>query len=466
VSLRPVHQNRYMRAPIFCGHYACFTGLFKKSPAWRKLGEEDGAALTPPGQDQKLAEFLGSSAPAEGELVEQDTKVAETDRGCCGGPSEEPPSVLTLEEKYRAALLEGEAQMSAVCIYSSAPAEAESAEKDTKVAAAEMDGGCFFGALKKPPSVQKLEEEYTRAESEGEDQIPAESIDASASAMAELVNNTTTEATAVIAAKLRSELWAAARSHFSTTRSPLTQQEEDWMTDELLGVYVRARPTLEERVAILAPALTWRIAHREVLATRRCLFCEADPLSHDARLFGFDREGDYVFMNCFELPRDITVDSVERHVICLLERALGEFNDAVDVLEADGHPRTRRWTFIFDLYGFGLRYWDPRVSLRLLDLFQVAHRGRLKKFLVLDAPGMFGGFYSLVQPFMKPATGKKIQFSDWKTILPQLKADFGEPLAEELWAEAQENRAQKVAKKTWTTFYGPSLGRHFPTAEG
>merc|ERR1712159_846749 len=99
---------------------------------------------------------------------------------------------------------------------------------------------------------------------------------------------------------------------------------------------------------------------------------------------------------------------------CLMERALTEYPLPVEpALDEDGHPKIRRWTFIFDLHGFGMRYYDPRVSMRLLELFQVVHRGRVKKLLVLDAPQLFWGFWKLVQPFMRPATQEKLQFSDW-----------------------------------------------------
>merc|ERR1712151_428381 len=119
---------------------------------------------------------------------------------------------------------------------------------------------------------------------------------------------------------------------------------------------------------------------------------------------------------------------------CLMERALGEFQSADIVLESDGHPRTRQWTFIFDLYGFGLRYYDPRVTMRLLELFQVVHRGRVKKLIVLDAPSLFAGFWNVVKPFMKQATIEKVQFSSWHAIQSQLEENFGDDLTNELLA--------------------------------
>merc|ERR1712176_1337832 len=94
------------------------------------------------------------------------------------------------------------------------------------------------------------------------------------------------------------------------------------------------------------------------------------------------------------------------------------------------------------------------------ELFQVAHRGRLKKLLVLDAPTIFSGFFRMVQPFFKPATREKLEFSNWELIQPHMEANFGTLLTQELLAEARENREPaKAAIKTRTTFYGPSLAQ-------
>lgn len=260
------------------------------------------------------------------------------------------------------------------------------------------------------------------------------------------------------AAEMREDLRIAARRYFSAT-SPLTDQEEKWMTDEILGIYVRARQTPAERLDILIPAMKWRIANRTELKSRSCPYCVANPLSHDARLFGFDLEGDFVFMNCFQLPHDISVDSVTRHMTCLMESALAEYPSSPSIpLGDDGHPKARQWTFIFDLHGFGLRYYDPRVTLRLLELFQVVHRARVKKFFVLDSPSIFWGFWNMVKPFMNADTAAKIVFSNWERSRRHLEKEFGTPLAAELLDEAMENRdPNRVACKRWTTFYGSSL---------
>lgn len=134
------------------------------------------------------------------------------------------------------------------------------------------------------------------------------------------------------------------------TTLPLTAQEIDWLTDEVLRIYVVARDTHEERLQILTEvptphghtetcfllrsspsprpsrqALQWRIEKRELLSNLVCATCARDPLSHDARVFGVDPEGDMVFSNCFALPHDTTADYITDHMVCLFERSLRMF---------------------------------------------------------------------------------------------------------------------------------------------
>jgi len=270
-----------------------------------------------------------------------------------------------------------------------------------------------------------------------------------------------------IAADKRKALRDATLSHFSARGkkgvSLLTDQEEKWLTDEVLAIYVQARSTLSEQVAILTAALHWRIENRvALLSCETCPYCVANPKHHDARLFGFDREGDYVFATCFELPQDNSGESAYRHLLCLFERALRDFPAASggQSLDCHGHPRIRQWTFIFDLYGFGLKHGDPRVPIKLLELLQMAYRGRVKSLIVLNAPTLFWGLWAMISPFIKQVTTAKIQFANWNGIRPQLEAKLGSALAEELAAEAEENRdPERVSRKVWEPFYGPALHR-------
>merc|ERR1712107_69407 len=106
--------------------------------------------------------------------------------------------------------------------------------------------------------------------------------------------------------------------------------------------------------------LEWRIQNRELLSHMTCPHCAANPLSHDARCFGVDPEGDLVFMNCFALPRNLDPESIEQHMTCLFEQSL------------KAYPQARKWTWIIDMHGCGLAHLDPRTSMRLLSLLQIA----------------------------------------------------------------------------------------------
>merc|ERR1719210_322800 len=206
-------------------------------------------------------------------------------------------------------------------------------------------------------------------------------------------------------------------------------------------------------------ALKWRTNNRDTLTALTCKTCMADPLSHDARVFGADGDGDPIMMNCFQLPRDLTPASLDQHMICLFERALQDFpaDPSTPVDPVDGHARVRQWTWIIDLYGFGARHMDPRTSKNLITLLQTAYRGRLKKMVLLDAPSGFHTFFeSVAKPFMKPRTADRIEFVRWVEANKRLSELVGEDIASTLLQEATENRSEQWSEKSWTTFYGGS----------
>merc|ERR1712194_412840 len=128
-----------------------------------------------------------------------------------------------------------------------------------------------------------------------------------------------------------------------------------------------------------------------------CRWCRDNPLSHDARCFGVDGDGDPVFMNCFLLPRQLDPESIYQHMTCLMEKILREYDRAPgeprwcrEQLQSSSSSqylrkkrRWLRWTWVVDLTGFGLKHCDPRTSYKLLKLLQVAYRNRLKRCIVL-----------------------------------------------------------------------------------
>lgn len=271
----------------------------------------------------------------------------------------------------------------------------------------------------------------------------------------------------------------------------LTPKEVEWLTPEVLWIFYKARPDYFQRMQIIVPALRWRMGCRHILGSHDaaaveqaegaavagaatgtalvCPTCAADPRSHDARLFGFDADGDPVFMNCFAFPADVTPENITCHMTCLFERALrlaearGGNPSTCDASLVE-EPRITKWSWVIDITGFGMRHMDPRTTIQLLELLQVVYRGRLKKMLIVDAPMLFWSLWYMIKKFIKPATAALIEFVDWGSgpgcAEPQYRALFGDVIAEALLAEGREARgdAARLDQKQWTTFYaGPGL---------
>ena len=187
------------------------------------------------------------------------------------------------------------------------------------------------------------------------------------------------------------ELLAAIHEKFD---GRLQKEEFEWLTPEVAAIYVSCRKSKADRVKMLSSAIEWRIKRRAMLSLRKCPSCAEDPLSHDARIFGTDADGDVVFMNCFALPRNLNPSGIANHMACLFERALLHF-PCID------SKAVRKWTWCIDIYGFGIQHTDPRTTLELLKLLEYAYPERLKRMLIVDAPGVFWALWRIVKPFIQ-----------------------------------------------------------------
>ncbi len=67
-----------------------------------------------------------------------------------------------------------------------------------------------------------------------------------------------------------------------------------------------------------------------------------------------------------------------------------------------------QWVWVSDFYGFGFSDLNPRIADTFLDLSAKHYPERLGAFLVVGAPFLFNGLWSVVQPLVDSATRKKI----------------------------------------------------------
>ena len=205
---------------------------------------------------------------------------------------------------------------------------------------------------------------------------------------------------------------------------------------------------------MLGSAIEWRLKRRDMLSRRTCPSCAADPLSHDARMFGTDTDGDAVFNNCFALHRDYNSSAIANHMACLFERALLHYPAEPSSTEL------RRWTWCIDMYGFGLQHTDPRTSLELLKLLECAYPERLKRMLIVGAPSVFWVLWRTLKPFVQEKTAAKIEFVAWSDAPQRFEELLGPTVAgrlvsEGVWLQHCDARTRSTARH----FYAYALSR-------
>ena len=222
------------------------------------------------------------------------------------------------------------------------------------------------------------------------------------------------------------ELLAAIEEKFA---DEMEKEEQDWCTHNMAKVYASCRTTKAARIQMLGAAIEWRIKRRAMLVSKRCPLCSSDPLSHDARIFGTDANGDVVLMNCFALPHNLNPSGIANHMACLFERALLHFPPA------SGSTELRQWTWCIDVHGFGIRHTDPRTTMELLKLLECAYPERLKKMLIIDAPTIFWGLWTIVKPFIQEKTVAKIEFVSWSNAPRRYEELLGKTVADRLVTE-------------------------------
>ena len=71
-------------------------------------------------------------------------------------------------------------------------------------------------------------------------------------------------------------------------------------------------------------------------------------------------------------------------------------------------PPVEQWVWVSDFHGFSFSDLNPRIADTFLDLSAKHYPERLGAFLVVGAPFLFNGLWSVVQPLVDAATRKKI----------------------------------------------------------
>ncbi len=71
-------------------------------------------------------------------------------------------------------------------------------------------------------------------------------------------------------------------------------------------------------------------------------------------------------------------------------------------------PGVEQWVWFADFKGFGWQDCDPRLAQIFLDVSAKHYPERLGLFLIIDPPRIFRGLWRMLQPYIDPATKKKV----------------------------------------------------------
>jgi hypothetical protein len=85
-------------------------------------------------------------------------------------------------------------------------------------------------------------------------------------------------------------------------------------------------------------------------------------------------------------------------------------------------PGVEQWVWVSDFYGFGFADLSPRIATTFLELSAKHYPERLGAFLVIGAPGIFSGLWSMLQPLVDPVSRKKIHMLPCAPFFPLFHA--------------------------------------------
>ena len=71
-------------------------------------------------------------------------------------------------------------------------------------------------------------------------------------------------------------------------------------------------------------------------------------------------------------------------------------------------PGVEQWVWFADFKGFGWQDCDPRLAQIFLEVSAKHYPERLGLFLIIDPPRIFRGLWRMLQPYIDPATKKKV----------------------------------------------------------
>ncbi|CAL8471490.1 g11032 [Coccomyxa elongata] len=224
----------------------------------------------------------------------------------------------------------------------------------------------------------------------------------------------------------------------ATLKSRLPSELSARCPDQMINQFLRATDSnISQAEKRLRETLQWREAENVECIT--CLACTRDPRSHYMHPIGIDRWGRPVIYSCLALAANRSVEDNRLHMVATFEQAIKLMK-----------PPVEQWVWVSDFHGFGFGDLNPQIANTFLELSSKHYPERLGAFMVVGAPFIFNGLWSVLQPLVDSVTRRKIHMLSYDvqkgSALNQTFADFFEPeLATWLLTEMEQNRNKTLA---------------------
>ena len=186
-----------------------------------------------------------------------------------------------------------------------------------------------------------------------------------------------------------------------------------YATDIHLLRFLRGRAgDLDKAMKAFTKHLEWRKEHNADLISETD--CPIELSKVKTLIHGNSRSGCPVIY-CFAHRHDSSDrDPIEfyKYIIYTFETLIKKTN-----------PEEEKTVFVFDLSKFSFKCMDLEITKMLVSVLQMQYPETLDVAYMLDAPWIFQTFWSIVKPWLDPATAAKVQFCPSKDLEKYISAD-------------------------------------------
>ncbi|KAK9851370.1 hypothetical protein WJX84_005144, partial [Apatococcus fuscideae] len=233
----------------------------------------------------------------------------------------------------------------------------------------------------------------------------------------------------------------------SWVRQQLSPEDSADCPDAQINRFIRAANfSREQALKRLQDTLAWR--HEQQPAKIVCQRCRDRDDPHYMHVCGFDKEGRPILYSVFNLAENRGIEENRKHMLSTFEQAIKMMG-----------PGVEQWVWFADFKGFGWQDCDPRLAQIFLDVSAKHYPERLGLFLIIDPPRIFRGLWRMLQPYIDPATKKKVAVLPYdfnkgnaSMAFQLFNANFDKETTAWLMTEMKENRERKIAQRKSYTY--------------